>query len=76
MKPDGVTLARVRMTQRLLIGAVESNPEYITDDNWQAAMEGVARLLRNAGAEIVEDAQLVLFPGTDVSPQRTQRAQR
>ena len=63
--PNSVAVARVRLTQRLLIGAVESNPEYITDDNWQGAMEHVSRMLRKAGQEVVEDPQLLLFPGDE-----------
>lgn len=43
---DAVWVARLRLAERLLIGAASERPELLTDENWAGAMAHVFALLK------------------------------
>jgi hypothetical protein len=45
-KRGEVAVMRLRLAERLLIGAAADRPELLTDDNWQHAMAHVYAMLK------------------------------
>jgi hypothetical protein len=47
-----VTGSRLRLAQRGLIAAAESNPDLVLDDNWQDVLERITGLVNENQAKI------------------------
>jgi hypothetical protein len=58
---EQVTESRLRMTQELLIAAMDSNPALLMNPRWQEAMAGVTRLLQERRLGRDDPNQLTLF---------------
>lgn len=56
-----LTAARLRIAQRALIAACDSNPELLTDDGWQKALQHVTTLVVTQAPAVEDSNQLSLF---------------
>lgn len=60
---DEVSVARLRLSQVALIGAMDANRELLLDERWQNALAAVNGMISEAQAAEAQDLkQLVLFP--------------